>query len=278
MESKFILGTMRLELGNVEQGVELFKAAKEKGITYIDTADIYGNYQMNAHIGKILKEGSSFANFKIIGKTGICSPKDVRWETKHYNNSEDYLFEAVTKMCQDFGRDKIDTLLIHRPSPLTNFQQLAKSVKKLKDENLIDDFGVSNFNVDELHGLMQYTSVCENQIEMSPLNFENYYNNLLTFSQVRKLKLQFWSPMAGGNVFEEGTKISKVITKIASRYNVREDSVVYRFLLDFPVDAKIILGSTTPERLSKLDEVETFQLSEEEWFEIAQAGGKYIAK
>lgn len=275
---QFILGTMRLDMNDEQSAVELLTTAKNKGIDYLDTADIYGDYQMNEFLGRVLKQNPELQNhFKIIGKTGIRSPKQAGTDYKHYDYTPEYIRGAVEKMCREFGRDHLDYLLLHRPSPLMNFSEIGKVLLDLQHKGIVQKLGVSNFNVEEMKALNQYVEIATNQIEFSPLSYENYENNVFTYLQARRMNAQIWSPLAGGKVFEP-SPLFDALTKHANVHNVSVEAIIYAFIAKLPFTNSIILGTTKKERLNVLDEMATFELPLEAWFEIAAASQNYVVK
>lgn len=276
--NQFILGTMRLDMENEQGALELMQKARNLGIDYLDTADIYGNYEMNSFIGRVFQHDPTLrSHFKIIGKTGIRSPKQAGTAYKHYDYSEDYIKHAVEKMCREFGVDQLEYLLLHRPSPLMNYTQMGNVLNCLQREGLVKQVGVSNFNVEEMRALNQYAEVMTNQIEFSPLCYENYDNNVLTYLQAQRIRAQVWSPVAGGRVFEQ-SPLFDTLTKYANRFAVSVEAVVYAFIFKLPIETSVILGTTKKERLDVLVELEQFELPLEAWFDIAAASQNYQVK
>lgn len=275
---QFILGTMRLDMNDEQGALALLEGAKDQGIEYLDTADIYGDYKMNTFLGRILQQNEALQNhFKIIGKLGIRSPKQEGTDHKHYDYTKEYVRFAVEKMCREFGRTHLDYLLLHRPSPLMNFSEIGEVLSELVNEGVVKAVGVSNFNIEEMKALGQYVNVEANQIEFSPLCYEHYDNNVLTYLQSSGISAQIWSPVAGGKVFEP-SPLFDVLSKHAQFYTVSVEAIVYAFIAKLPIQTSIILGTTKKERLSVIRELETFELPLEAWFEIAAASQNYIVK
>lgn len=276
--NQFILGTMRLDMENEQSALELLQKGKTLGIEYLDTADIYGGYKMNAFLGRVLQQDASLTkHYKIIGKTGIRSDKQDGTTFKHYDYSGDYIKSAVEQMCREFGIDQLEYLLLHRPSPLMNYAVIGKTLTQLQNEGVVKQVGVSNFNMEEIIALNQYAEVTTNQIEFSPLCYEHYDNNVLTYLQTHKLGAQIWSPLAGGKVFED-SPLLKTLEKYARQFQVSVEAIIYAFIHKLPVETAIILGTTKKERLDVVLELEQFELPLEAWFDIAASSQKYIVK
>ena len=127
--------------------VELIETAFKMGITSFDHADIYGNYTTEKDFGVAFAEsGLSRDKVQFISKCGIamvCENKP--YKTKHYNYDSSYIIDAVHASLKQLKTDYLDLLLLHRPSPLLNPEEVAKTVDFLLDSGKILSFGVSNF-------------------------------------------------------------------------------------------------------------------------------------
>lgn len=278
MMNQFILGTMRLDMNDKKSALAFLQKARALGIVELDTADIYGGYEMNAFLGSVMDEDKTLRDhFKVIGKTGIRSPKQSGTDYKHYDYSEAYILQAVEKMRAELGVEQIEYLLLHRPSPLMQFASIGNTLLKLQETGAVKKVGVSNFNIEEMKALSQYVSIAANQIEFSPLSYEHYDNNVLTYMQANQLHAQVWSPVAGGQVFSP-SPLRDVLEKYANAFSVSIEAVVYAFISKLPVSTSIILGTTKKERLEVVKQMHKFELPLEAWFEIAAASQKYIVK
>ena len=105
------------------------------------------------------------------------------------------------------GIDHLDTLLLHRPSPFMDPEEISRAFETLLKEGKVRTFGVSNFLPDEFRLLKSYLTVplITNQIELSPLrmgNMENRSHESLPGREDSSYTL--WSPLAGGRIFPPG--------------------------------------------------------------------------
>ena len=125
-------------LGFVEELLDL-------GIDTIDNADIYGGYTCEAMFGNILKMKPSLRHkIKLITKCGIKLNIDKYPERsiKTYDYSYDHILTSVENSLRYLNTDFIDLLLLHRPSPMMNAEEVAKAFSKLTEEGKVLNFGV----------------------------------------------------------------------------------------------------------------------------------------
>ena len=96
-------------------------------------------------------EPSLRSQIKLITKCNIlihCEQRpDV--EVHHYDCSKDYIINCAENSLKEIGTDYLDVLLLHRPDPLMDADQVAEAFKFLKDSGKVHQFGVSNFTVSQ---------------------------------------------------------------------------------------------------------------------------------
>ena len=121
----------------------------DRGITTMDHADIYGDYQCESIFGKALQLSPSLRDdIQVVSKCGIVLPSKTQTFTDghRYDHSRQHIIRSVNNSLQRLNVDYLDSLLIHRPSPLMNPDEITDALKELVDEGKIKSFGVSNFN------------------------------------------------------------------------------------------------------------------------------------
>ena len=145
------LGTWQIggtEWGDVpeEAALETLRAAADAGVTFIDTADIYGSGRSEGLIGRFLREPARPRNrFFIATKLGRRS--DPGWPAN-------FIPGEVRKHTEDslkrLGIDTIDLTQTHCiPLKLLDEHHVFDTLRKLKDEGLIRYFGASVETMDE---------------------------------------------------------------------------------------------------------------------------------
>ena len=121
---KFSIGEMVSQIHNT----------LDAGITTFDHADIYGDYTTEARFGKALSQsGVKRESIQIISKCGIQFVGNTRDNRiKHYNYSKDYILWSVEKSLLNLQTDYLDLLLLHRPSPLMQKDEIEEAISQLK--------------------------------------------------------------------------------------------------------------------------------------------------
>ncbi|MEG0310843.1 MAG: aldo/keto reductase [Eubacterium sp.] len=238
--SRVVLGFWRLMDWNLsdEKLISFLEECMDLGITTMDHADVYGNYTAEEKFGNALKKKPSLRDkMEIVTKCGIVYKSDTA-RVKYYNYSEDYIIGQVEKSLKYMGTDHIDVLLLHRPSPMVNPEEVAAAFDKLLASGKVLNFGVSNHLPEQYRTLKKYLNVplVTNQIEMSPLNVENIENGNLDLALQEKMHPMIWSPLAGGRIFmedsEQANRLRKTLEEIREEIGANDiGEVVFSWLL-----------------------------------------------
>ena len=150
-----------------KKAFEILHEAVDNGVTFFDTADVYGDGRSEQLIGEFLK--NSKADIKVATKFGRGS----NVFPDHY--SEKSLIESVNASCKRLGVDTLDLIQLHC-IPLEELKRgdIFEWLRKLKKEGKIKHFGASVESVEQ--GL-----ICLEQDELQSLQvIYNIFRQKLT--------------------------------------------------------------------------------------------------
>jgi predicted oxidoreductase len=281
--SRIVHGHWRLASWNMSKKeiVELVERCLELGITTFDHADIYGNYTCEGIFGEALSLKPKLRDkIELVTKCGIKLISENRPEhnIKSYDTSKDHIRNSVENSLRNFKTDYIDLLLIHRPDPFMDADEVAEVFTELKEEGKVLNFGVSNFKAHQFDLLSSRLDLplVTNQIELSVMELENIEDGTLDYCQEKRVAPMAWSPIAGGRVFtsqdEKALRVREILEKVAKEVDARAiDQVMYAWLLKHPAKIIPIVGSGKIERIESAVEAMEIELSREQWFEILQS-------
>lgn len=282
-ESRFIWGHWRLQDWklNTTELSRLTEEVLDLGLTSIDHADIYGDYSCEAAFGEVLKANPGLrSRMELISKCGIklISDKFPNRKTKYYDYSKEYIVNQVNQSLKNLKTDYLDTLLLHRPSPFFDAEQVAEAFDILHQSGKVKSFGVSNFLPLEFDQLQQATSfkLSTNQIEISPLCLEHFENQNIPFLQAKKVAPMAWSPLAGGDLFkasdERARRVQQKLSELVEKHGAEGiDQIAFAWLLKHPSGIRPILGTGNKSRIQNALKAQEINLSLEEWFEVYTA-------
>lgn len=275
--SRIALGFWRLLDWNLTDDELLYfiEQCMDLGITTMDHADIYGNYTVEAKFGDALRKNPSLRNkMEIVTKCGIVY-KSATARVKYYNYTEKYIIKQVEKSLINMGIDHIDTLLLHRPSPMVDPNEVASAFDKLYASGKVRTFGVSNHLPEQFRTLKSYVNVplITNQIELSPLNMENIENGCIDLALQEKFHPMIWSPLAGGRIFtgdgEVERRLRETLEVIREEIGANDiGEVVFAWLLSHPAGLVPITGSGEIELVKTPVNALKYRLTLEQWFMI----------
>jgi aryl-alcohol dehydrogenase-like predicted oxidoreductase len=124
----------------------LLHAAVERGITFFDTAEVYGPYLNEELVGEALAPYRG--KVVIATKFGFdLSGSDNRPGAAGLNSRPEHIMEAVEGSLKRLKVDAIDLLYQHRVDPNVPIEDVAGAVKKLIQQGKVKHFGLSEAGV-----------------------------------------------------------------------------------------------------------------------------------
>jgi len=209
-----------------------------------------------------------------ISKCGIqykCEKRPLK--VKHYEYSKEYIISSVENSLSFLKTDYLDIILLHRPSPLMNIQEIVAAISQLKKQGKILHFGVSNFNASQIDLIQKEIPIEWNQIECSLTNNEAMFNGVLDRMQLHKIKAMAWSPL--GSYFktenEQNRRIKKVLNDLCKKYNASESQLLIAWVLKHFASICPVVGTTRIERIKETLAATKISLSTEDWFLLLEA-------
>jgi predicted oxidoreductase len=274
--SPVIAGTMNWGVWDknltIKEMESMIQICLENKITTFDHADIYGDYTTESEFGKAFKSSKiDRKKLQLISKCGIQLQSEQRNNTiKHYDCSRDYIIWSVEQSLKKLQTDYLDVLLLHRPSPLMQADEIAEAVEKLKSEGKIIDFGVSNFSSSQTELIRQKTEISYNQLQFSATNFEPMQDGSLDYMQINNIRPMSWNPL--GCVFREDIpqthRLKKLLATLVSKYHLGSDTLLLAWILKHPAKVIPIAGTVNVARIQSLMKAVELELDVEDWFAI----------
>jgi len=255
--------------------VSLMHHCLDKEITTFDHADIYGGYTTEEDFGKaFLESGINREDIQLISKCGIQYISDKRKHAvKHYDLSKDYIIWSVEESLKLLKTDYLDLILLHRPSPLMQSDEIAEAVLILTRQGKIKEFGVSNFTPSQMELIGNKVPIAVNQIEFSLTEHTAMHDGTLDTMMMKDILPMAWSPL--GMVFREDTqqtrRIHKQLGELLEKYNATEDQLLLAWLMKHPAKIHPVIGTTKPKRISDAVAASKINMELEDWFLILVA-------
>ena len=159
------LGCMGLSFGlgpavDRKEGISLIRAAVERGITFFDTAEVYGPFTNEELVGEAL---APFRDHVVIAtKFGWeANPQDGgKWTA--LNSRPEHIKQAAEGSLKRLRTDVIDLYYQHRVDSNVPIEEVAGAVKDLIKEGKVKHFGLSEAGVQTIrraHAVLPVTAL-----------------------------------------------------------------------------------------------------------------------
>lgn len=263
--SKICLGTMTFGEQNTEkQGHTQLDFAVERGVNFVDTAEMYpvpGRKETQGSTEKIIGSWIAKGNRdKIVLATKIVGPSaGMPYIRDNMNFSKEAIHDAIEKSLKRLQTDYVDLYQLHWPERKTNcfgirnyrhfdeeqwqenFSEVVETLNNLMKEGKIRHYGLSN---ETPYGILSYLEKAKEKGLAQPITIQNPYNLLNRTFEIgnaeisikKNVGLLAYSPLAFAHLtgkFLNGKKHAN--SRVAlfpqmDRYNSPEvDSVVRKY-------------------------------------------------
>ena len=143
-----------------DDGVKLIRDAFERGITFFDTAEVYGPFENEEVVGEALRPFRE--KVLIATKFGFDIDPATGENRGGMNSRPEHIRQAVEGSLKRLGVESIDLLYQHRVDPNVPIEDVAGAVRDLISEGKVKHFGLSEPGVQTLrraHAVQPVTAV-----------------------------------------------------------------------------------------------------------------------
>ncbi|MCC6474917.1 MAG: aldo/keto reductase [Burkholderiales bacterium] len=254
-------------------GERLVREALEAGITFFDTADVYGDGRCE----ELLRGALSGMGERIVLATkGGIVPGRAAGDPGRLNSTPAYLRSALQASLQRLGRESVDLYYIHRPDRRTPIEESFGALLRFKEQGLIRAAGLSNVTPVEIRAALG----------VGPVDAVQGCYNLLqreveaeTLDLCREQGISFipWGPLAYGLLggrysadfkvpagewrsgtglfdpgnFERNLDIVARLKAIAARRGAEPAAVAIQWMLSRPEIASVIAGAKNADQVRR---------------------------
>ena len=165
------LGCMGMSFGlgqaiDEKDGIALIRAAVESGVTFFDTAEVYGPFANEKLVGKALAPMRE--QVVIATKFGFNIDADgTQHQNPNLNSRPEHIKEAVEGSLKRLQTEYIDLYYQHRVDPNVPIEDVAGAVRDLIDAGKVRHFGLSEAGVEVIRRAHSVQPVTALQSEYS---------------------------------------------------------------------------------------------------------------
>jgi predicted oxidoreductase len=247
----------------------------EMGINTFDHADVYGGYQCEELFGNVLKQ-RSFRREEVVlfTKCGqqIPHPNRPDIRVKHINTSAAHVLKSVENSLRKLRTDYIDRFLLDQIDPVSNLEETAMTLERLRTSGKIRNIGVANFSVFQHQLLASYLKVpiVTHHIELNLLNTTALDNGQIDYIKQRYMRPLAAAPLAGGRI-QNGTdhlaiRVNNKLDEIGKKYGAHLESVAVAWLVR--LGAIPIIGTVNEQRIRNIVNAFKIDLELQDWYDL----------
>jgi predicted oxidoreductase len=268
--------------------------ALEAGINFFDHADIYCNGKSEEVFADLWKDSPNLRQqIYLQTKCGIRFAPPLH----RFDFSYEHIVNSVEGSLRRLKTDYVDVLLLHRPDPLVEPEEVARALDELAQSGKVRWFGVSNHTAAQMDLLRKflYQPIVVNQVEFNVIHTHmldegivfNQYNPRLTrnegvmeYCRLHNITLQAWGPLATGRLTGRANpnpekhiqETANRVAQMAAEKGVPPEAILIAWILRHPAHVQPLPGTTNPERIRAASAAEHLSLTREEWYSLFTAG------
>ncbi|MCI1662807.1 MAG: aldo/keto reductase [Actinomyces sp.] len=294
-----VLGLMRITKKSDDEIRALVREARDSGIDFFDHADVYGDdlYECERRFAEAMRlTPSERDEITIQTKAGIVK------EGPYFDFSYEHIVESVDGSLAALGTDRIDILLLHRPDALVEPEEVARAFDDLEASGKVLHFGVSNHTPRQIDLLRKYVRqpIVANQLQLSithePIIAQGLAANMagepqsatldgggiVDYCRLNDITIQAWSPFQAGffnGVFlgsPEYPELNRAIDRMAAAHQVPPMAIATAWITRHPAHMQVVLGTTTPRRVTEAAQGSDLELTRAEWYELFRTSGHLV--
>ena len=194
------LGCMRMSFGDAPIGdhqdmVTFLHKAVERGVTFFDTAEVYGPFTNELLVGEALEPFKG--QVVIATKFGFNPDDEGKPMPGNPNSRPERIKQVAEESLKRLRVDAIDLFYQHRPDPNVPIEDVAGAVKELIQEGKVKHFGLSESSADLIRRAHAVQPVAALQSEYS-LWWRNIEAEILPTCEELGIGLVPYSPLGRG--------------------------------------------------------------------------------
>ncbi|MFO0415586.1 MAG: aldo/keto reductase family oxidoreductase [Bacteroidota bacterium] len=247
----------------------------ELGVNTFDHADVYGGYHCEELFGKIIKSKAlKREDLVLFTKAGYVTPHYSHPDIKvpHYNSSGTHLLNSLDRSLKQLHTDYVDVFLVNNLDPISDLEETARTLEKIKSSGKAKNIGIVNFSVFQHQLLSSYLRIpiVTNHIELNLLNTTALDNGQIDYSKQRYMRPLATSPLAEGRIAESSDRVPLRVRgkleELSKKYDVHFESLAIAWLVK--LGALPLIGTTNENRIRNIVAAFDINLEHQDWYDL----------
>ncbi len=266
--SRLGFGAMRItgpgiwgEPADRAEAIRTLKRLPELGVNFIDTADSYGPNVSEELIKEALHP---YSGMLIATKAGLARTGPNLWTPL---GRPEYLIQQAYTSCRRLGVDQIGLWQLHRIDSKVPSDEQFSAVRKLLDDGVIRNAGLSNMSVADIKAASKHFKVATVQNRYNLVDRSS--EDVLDYCTDNNIGFIPWFPLAAGDL----AKPSSLLDRMASAHGAGPSQIALAWVLKRSPVMLPIAGTSKVSHLEENVAAAAIELSDDE-FAALDAEGK----
>lgn len=235
-----------------EAEIESIRYGIQNGVTLIDTAEMYGDGKSESLIGEAIKDFDR-SRLYIVSKI-------LPW-----NAGYDDFFISLSNSLKRLNASYLDMYLLHWRGEIP-LEETIRCMEEAKRQGLIKDWGVSNFDIDDMQELLSLKDGYNCRVDqcLYHLGSRGVEYSLIPFLKNNAIRFMSYCPLAEAGSLKRELLSNSTVIEISKEYGITSIQLLLAFTLR-DKDITSIPKASHVEHLKMNIEASQIQISDESW-------------
>jgi pyridoxine 4-dehydrogenase len=240
----------------------LLRRAVELGVTFIDTADMYGPFVSEELIAEALHP---YAAGVVIGTKGGCVSFGPPPQGVLLDGTPQHLHDALAGSLRRLRLARLDLYQLHRLDPRVPAERTFAFLAEAQRQGLVRHIGLSEVSVTDIELAQQYFPVVSVQNRYSL--FDREHEPVLAYCREQGIGFIPWFPVGGGQV--KGTAL---VEQVAARHQASVRQLALSWLLHHAPNILPIPGTASLAHLEENMQAASLRLTAQDMQQLETLG------
>lgn len=235
-----------------EAEIESIRYGIQNGVTLIDTAEMYGDGKSESLIGEAIKDFDR-SRLYIVSKI-------LPW-----NAGYDDFFISLSNSLKRLNASYLDMYLLHWRGEIP-LEETIRCMEEAKRQGLIKDWGVSNFDIDDMQELLSLKDGYNCRVDqcLYHLGSRGVEYSLIPFLKNNAIRFMSYCPLAEAGSLKRELLSNSTVIEISKEYGITSIQLLLAFTLR-DKDITSIPKASHVEHLKMNIKASKIQISDESW-------------